>query len=256
MALDRDPHPAADRTRRPQEGARRRGHAAGGAELLRRTAARPRPRRTLRTRRGVGPVPRQYRRGGRLRRLGRLQGAERALRQPRRRRGPGRAGRTRPGEPGAGRPRGRPDRGGPADRDPEQAGVTALPAGERTGRDRGRRQGQLRDGPRQRQVPAGPVPPVDERRGPQPGDRRVRREDRPRPDRRQPGARRAWHRLAAARATPRRTDEGRLRRLGRPGVQAGRPTELRVLRLASRRGARPAEGVGPPRTHVFRKAPS
>ena len=50
----------------------------------------PGPRRPVGSRRGVGPLPRQHRGGGRLRRLGRLQGAQRALRQPRRGRRPGR----------------------------------------------------------------------------------------------------------------------------------------------------------------------
>ncbi|GAA3213137.1 hypothetical protein GCM10020256_13120 [Streptomyces thermocoprophilus] len=102
-----------------------------------------------------------------------------------------------------------PDRRDPADRGAEQARVSAVPAGERTGRGRRRGPGQRGDRPRQRQVPDGPVPPVHERRGPAGRDRRVRREDRPRPDRRQPGPRRAGHRLPSPGGPPRPAPQGR-----------------------------------------------
>lgn len=66
------------------------------------------------------------------------------------------------------------------------------------------------------------------------------RQDRSRPDRRQPGARRARHRLTPPGAAPGRAGEGRLRRLGRPGVQARRPAECRVRRVApGHRAGRP-----------------
>lgn len=56
--------------------------------------------------------------------------------------------------------------------------------------DRGRGRGERGHRPGQRPVPDGPLPPVDERRGPARGHRPLHREDRACADRRQPGPRR------------------------------------------------------------------
>lgn len=196
VALGRLPDPREVRTRRPENGDRDRRCPADRAELLRRTAARSGPGRPLPPRGGVREVPGQHRRGRRLRRVAGLHGAQRPVRQPRRRRGPGRAGRARAGEPGPRGPGRRPDRRAPARRDPQRAGVAGLSAGERRGGHRRRRQGQRGDRPRQHQVPHGPLPPRHERRGPAAGDRRLRRPDRACADRRQPRARRTGDRRA------------------------------------------------------------
>lgn len=68
------------------------------------------------------------------------------------------------------------------------------------------------------------------------GDRPLRGPDRACADRRQPGARRARHRVAPAGGAAGPAAEGRLRRPGRSGVQAGRPPERGGLRLAAAGG--------------------
>ena len=72
----------------------------------------------------------------------------------------------------------------------------------------------------QRRLPLRPVPPGQQRRRRGRGHRQPRRPGRARPDRRRPGPRRARHRRPAARPLARRARAVRLRRLGRPRVQA------------------------------------
>lgn len=229
-------------------------HAARRPELLRRTAPRPRPGRALRPRQGIRPLPRQHRGRGGLRGVRGLPCAQRAVRQPGRRRPGGGAGPARPGEPGPRGPRRRPDRGRPAHRGPQPARVSPLSAGQRPRHGRGRRPGQRPLRPRERALPPGPLSPVHERRGPRRRHRPLLGQDRPRPDRRQPRPWRTRHRRPAAGRSHRPPAQVRLRRLDRPGVQTG-PRRQRQPASAGAEEEQYEHRAPPHRTPPHRTAP-
>ena len=185
----------------------RRGRRGRPAQLRRRRHGRGRPRAAQRP--GArGRVPRE--RAGRARagRSDRLPAAERArrLRRPR----PRARERALRGRRGGGAGRRDHDRGR------QHVRERPLPAFHHAGRRRVRALGR----PRQRAPPVRRLPHAAHGGEPDRDDRRAPRPDRPHPDRRLPGPRRAGHGRDRLRL-PAGADRGaRLRRLGRPGVQA------------------------------------
>ena len=195
MALAGPAGPGRRRDRRVRHRRAGRRRAARRAQLLRRRPRGSRLRRALDPE-PVAAVPRQRRGHPRHRRAPGHQGVQRALRQPRRRRHAGSAGRPRGREPrvcGQGRRPPRRHRARRAGQWPE-----AVPAAHR--RRRGGRRGPRpghRDG--QRRLPLRPLPPGQQRRRRRRGHRQPRRPCGPRPDRRRPRSWRAGFGRPAAR---------------------------------------------------------